>query len=125
MVGRVKRPRQAAAEQLKIALLAITEPERILIILVKVAGFDQALGNLGAHRQLNFGFSMALVWWRSTSNRGGATQCRQASQALAKLASSREAQKSRNQCRAGVPRTWKLRNTGYFCSRWACRRARQ
>ena len=46
----------------------------------------------------------------------GATQCRRTSQTLAKLAGSREAQKCRNQCRAGVPRIWKVRNTEVFAA---------
>ena len=124
VVGRSKWPRQAAAEQLPIALLAVTKPKRISIIQVKVAAFDQALRNFGAHRQLNFGFGMAVVRWRSTSNCGGATQCRRTSQTPAKLAGSREAQKCRNRCRAEGPRIWKVRNTGCFCNRWICYRAR-
>ena len=52
-------------------MLAVTESEEILIILAKDAVFDQSLRNLGTHRQLDLGFSVVVVRWRSTSNRGG------------------------------------------------------
>ena len=54
-VGAAKRARQVFVEHLPVAFLAVGKPQRVVVAVVVVATGQQAFGDFGAHRELDFG----------------------------------------------------------------------